>query len=758
MRRHAGTRAAMSQPQLIFRREHRRSALLVPLLAALAIVAAATVLAVVAHHANERHRQAATEQRVEAAVTLIERRMVAYVDMLGAVRSFLEQTGTDDPYAYREFVQGLHVEDRYPGVQVVSVAVMTTADDLEDETTRRTSLLAPAGYPAFAVHPTPTTGDVAAVVLLEPVEGNEPALGFDLLSERERAATLARARDTGTFAATPAVRLVQETERQLGVLVMAPMYEGGDVPTTVEQRREGFLGVVMASFRMGDLMEGVLGSGAHTSGLAVYDVGATSTTWMYAVDATAQRHPSTLPSAETGTVEVGGRTWLVHVDPPPDTLSTLQQSRPLVIVLIGAVLAGLVGVVLHSTRSARRYAELLAAARSSELDALTAAASDAIVTVDADGRIVGWNAAAERTFGHSRADALGQALTMLLPDAGRDRYLDRFRQLREGNAGPELAPLLANGTIELDAVHRDGRIVPVELSFSAWRAHGTSFFTGIARDVSDRRAAEAAEAATLARERDVVATLRQLDTAKSEFVATVSHELRTPLTSIIGFAELLLDDLTDDEASRRQMVEAIERNGRRLRELVDDLLTMSRMEAGRFQIEHRPVDMADVVRAAAETVRPMVIQRDLAIAVTTADGAAPVLGDRVQLERVMLNLLSNAVKATGPGGTIIASVTRSHDAVVVSVADTGVGIPAAEIDTLFTPFTRTSTARQHAIQGTGLGLSIVRTIVEEHGGTVDVRSTEGEGTTFVVRLPAVEQRASTSSTGTITDRLQEVPT
>ncbi len=750
----------MSQPQLIVRREHRANPV-VPLLVALVVVAATAAVAVTAHRSNARRITTATEERVESAVTLIDRRMAAYVDMLGAVRSFLEQSGTDDAYAYREFVQGLHVADRYPGVQVVSVAVARPAADAAAFTAHQGRLLALAGYPVFRIHPEPAAGgpagEVAPVVLLEPVAGNELALGFDLLSEDHRADTLTRARDTGTFAATPPLRLVQETGHQLGVLVMAPVYDGGDVPSTLEARRARFVGVVMATFRMGDLMEGVLGAGARASGLAVYDATA-DTPLMYSVDPEISADPAALPEEEIGVVQVAGRTWMIHVDRPPDPLSPLQQSRPLVIVLIGVVLAALAGVVVHSTRSARRYAELLAAARSNELDALTAAASDAIITVDEEGRIVGWNTAAERTFGHRRQDALGASLTMLLPADGAATYLERFRALREGQPGPELAPLLADGTVELDAVRQDGSTVPIELSFGAWSAHGTAYFTGIARDVSDRRAAEAAEAATLAREREAVAALRQLDTAKSEFVATVSHELRTPLTSIVGFAELLLDDLPDDDGTRRSMVEAVERNGRRLLGLVDDLLTVSRMEAGRFEIEREPVDAAAVVRAAVDAVRPMVLERQLAVAVHADDDLPTVVGDRVQLERVLLNLLSNAVKATPEGGAIVASVTSSGGEVVVSVADTGVGIPADELGTLFTPFGRTSTARRHAIQGTGLGLRIVRTIVEEHGGSVEAFSAEGEGATFVVRLPAGERRAAPSSSGTVGRQVQEVPT
>ena len=194
------------------------------------------------------------------------------------------------------------------------------------------------------------------------------------------------------------------------------------------------------------------------------------------------------------------------------------------------------------------------------------------------------------------------------------------------------------------------------------------------------------------------------------------------------------------------MVEVIERNGRRLRGRVDDLLTLSRVDAGAFAAFEQQVDLADVVRSAVTVVEPSVAEARVELDVRLAADLPAVGGDRSQLERVVLNLLTNAVKFSEPGATV--SVVLGPEAIEnpttgdrspalrLAVMDTGFGIPAEEQPKLFTRFYRTREAQRRVIQGTGLGLAVVKEIVERHGGTVSVRSAAGAGTTMTVLLPA----------------------
>jgi two-component system, OmpR family, phosphate regulon sensor histidine kinase PhoR len=244
-------------------------------------------------------------------------------------------------------------------------------------------------------------------------------------------------------------------------------------------------------------------------------------------------------------------------------------------------------------------------------------------------------------------------------------------------------------------------------------------------------------------ENRLVEDLKALDTAKSSFFATVSHELRAPLTTIEGYVEMFGDGEAGEVTSQqRQMLEAIDRSTVRLRNLVDDVFTLAKLESGAFTAVMRPVDLTDVIRAAADAVRPSVIAGELALTISATEGELMVDGDASQLDRVVINLLSNAVKFTPKGGCIEVSAFADGRSAVVRVRDTGIGIPASDQKELFNRFFRASNATGRSIPGTGLGLAIVRMIVVNHGGDIDLRSTEGAGTTVTVWLPLLPRAQS----------------
>jgi signal transduction histidine kinase len=251
------------------------------------------------------------------------------------------------------------------------------------------------------------------------------------------------------------------------------------------------------------------------------------------------------------------------------------------------------------------------------------------------------------------------------------------------------------------------------------------------------RARESAE-----RERRLAARLTALETAKTDFMSTVSHELRTPLTSISGYLELIMDSGSGSlSAAQVRMLEVIGRNAVRLRELVEDMLTLADIESGDFRTETEPMDLTGVIDRTIAAAGPQAEKASVGLH-PDVRGPLPITGDPVQLDRVLSNLLANAVKFTGPDGTVTVHAERRGDDVVLTVADTGIGIPADEQQALFTRFFRATNAIHKAVPGTGLGLAIVRTIVEQHGGTIEITSTENVGTTATVRLPAAEPVSS----------------
>ncbi len=237
------------------------------------------------------------------------------------------------------------------------------------------------------------------------------------------------------------------------------------------------------------------------------------------------------------------------------------------------------------------------------------------------------------------------------------------------------------------------------------------------------------------REQQLVARLQELDTAKTDFMSTVSHELRTPLTSIAGYLEMLRDeDAGAVTPAQDRMLDVIARNTVRLRALIEDLLILSRIEGGTFRTARKTVDLAELVDNALVAVAPSAAKASVGVH-TDVRGPLRLRADADQLDRVLMNLLSNAVKFTPADGTVTVTARCEQDEVLLTVADTGMGIPLAEQQALFARFFRASNAVHQAIPGTGLGLAIVRTIIDNHNGSIEVQSTEGAGTAVTVRLP-----------------------
>jgi signal transduction histidine kinase/HAMP domain-containing protein len=250
------------------------------------------------------------------------------------------------------------------------------------------------------------------------------------------------------------------------------------------------------------------------------------------------------------------------------------------------------------------------------------------------------------------------------------------------------------------------------------------------------------------RQHEVIEQLRALDEAKTALVSTVSHELRTPLTSISGYLEMVLDgDAGELPEQAAEMLRVVERNTARLRALIEDLLTQSRIESGRLRVTVTRLDVADVLREVAGSLRPVADGNRVALQVDVPHtGELCVEGDLRQLEQAVTNLVATALKFTPAGGRarLIAQLD-GPDTVLITVADTGIGIPAADLPRLFDRFFRASNATEAEIPGTGLGLSIVREIVRAHGGELDVRSQVDVGTTFLVRLPRADADVPTAA-------------
>jgi signal transduction histidine kinase len=293
--------------------------------------------------------------------------------------------------------------------------------------------------------------------------------------------------------------------------------------------------------------------------------------------------------------------------------------------------------------------------------------------------------------------------------------------------------------LELHARRRDGTLFPVEISLSPIQTEGGVHVTAVIRDVTERKRAEK-EVRILqlqytgeleARNREV----ERADRLKSEFLASMSHELRTPLHTIIGFAELLQEGHEGalSEAQTR-FVGHIRRDSEHLLELINDVLDLSKIEAGQLTLKREAYRLARSVGEALDAIRPGAAAKGIAIE-ERGERDSMVDADPLRVKEMLYNLLSNAVKFTPEGGKVWIEAAEETGFVRVTVGDTGIGIPAVEQENIFDKFYQVGNTTRGVREGTGLGLSITKELVQMHGGWMEVDSTPGEGSRFTFTLP-----------------------
>jgi PAS domain S-box-containing protein len=363
-----------------------------------------------------------------------------------------------------------------------------------------------------------------------------------------------------------------------------------------------------------------------------------------------------------------------------------------------------------------------------KLASIVESSDDAIMAASSDGRLSSWNSGAERVFGYTAEEVIGQPISILAPPDRQDEPGSLFEHI------------LADESIahhETVRRRKDGTLIDVSFTFSPLRdASGTvTGASAIAHDITERRKAEAERERLLLELADQNERLRELDRLKDEFVALVSHELRTPLTSIRGYLELVLEEeagsLTEEQ---RQFLGVVERNAHRLLALVGDLLFLAQVEAGKLSLDVGAVDLSAIAAESVETARPLAEEKEITLTLATGP-LALIGGDHARLAQLLDNLISNGIKFTPSGGRVDVRIKGQRGNAVIEVRDTGMGIPSAEQQHLFERFFRTAKATEQAIPGTGLGLAISKAIVEAHGGQIAVASAEGAGTTFHISLP-----------------------
>lgn len=355
---------------------------------------------------------------------------------------------------------------------------------------------------------------------------------------------------------------------------------------------------------------------------------------------------------------------------------------------------------------------------------LVKAALDAIVTMDARGVILGFNPAAEQIFGYRAQDVIGRDLAeVIIPRALHAVHRSGMKHYMETGEQKVL-----DGRFETEAVRSNGEIFSVEVSITPHDFGGMQRFTGFLRDITKRKRAEAA----------LVLATREAELAvrsKSEFLANMSHELRTPLNAIMGFSDFIRSEMFGAIAQERYVsyADLINTSGQHLLDLIDDLLDMSKIDAGKQEVQPEPLELELLVRECVQMVGPLADARNVKIEL---DLQCPLIwADDRALRQILMNLLSNAIKFSHESSEVMISSRHDGTTTAVCVSDTGVGISEDFLPRLTQPFERSTSSFVASQAGTGLGLSIVKALMDLHGGSLEFESQEGVGTKAQLTFP-----------------------
>ncbi|GLK87755.1 response regulator [Pseudomonas turukhanskensis] len=838
-----------------------------PYLVALGLMAGLGALVVWQWQELEANSRREQEQRFSIAVDDVQQsiteRMRAYEMVLRGMAGLLAGSDQVSAEEWMRATDQLQLQDRYPGIQAVSWVRYVRGPELAAFVADEQR----GGRKEFRIFPAGEREEYLIVDYTSPLDWrNRRGLGFDVLSEELRRKAVYQARRTGEAVLSAPLKLKSETDQdvQVGAVLYMPVYANTAPVTSDQERQQGFLGSVSGSFRMQDLLAGILGSRTELYQVELVDNsddGGSLLSGGYRGNSAFQL---------TRNINVFGREWQLTVSSTPLYERRLENPRLQFNLWVGLLASALLGLLVGGYLLVRERAlansEMLSAGlreREERFRLVVEASPNAIVLVDSGGRIAMVNQQAELMFGYPRDELVGAAVEKLLPESLRHAHVgmrqafqnapeprqmggnrDLFGQHKDGHSIPVevgLSPLRSGADVLVQAViidisarkaaeerfrlvveaspnaivlvdnkghiamanrqtehlfgypraellgqavekllpdslqelhvglrksflrspeprqmgnnrelfgrHLDGRLIPLEVGLSPLRSGEDVLVQAVIIDISERKAAEA-------RLREQAEQLALANRYKSEFLANMSHELRTPLNSILILSEQLKQNsggnLNDKQVKHSDI---IHRAGRDLLQLINDVLDLARIEAGRVQLKMEQMNVHDLLQELDASLRPMAELKGLRL-ISTLEPQVPrvIFSDRGRLQQILRNLLSNALKFTERGEVEVAvsctSAVQDEGRVMLKIVvrDTGIGIAPEQHQRVFQAFQQIDGSTSRAFGGTGLGLAITRQLVEVLEGTVRLDSAPGQGSRFTVLLPVAVVHGSQITT------------
>ncbi len=818
-----------------------------------------------------RNAEQQFELHVRDVVYSIEERLRQHEQILLGGEGLFAASVSVDRAEWRTYVERLHLDRNYPGIQGVGFVQIIKPADLQ----AHIAAIRAEGFPDYTIHPAGERSLYTSTVYLEPFSGrNLAAFGYDMMSEATRAQAMRMAAESGKTTISGKVKLVQEThgKEQAGFLMYLPVYRTHRPPATPEEGWRSLQGFVYSPYRVDDLMAGILGDRVLMLDFVIFDgEGETDAARMFvsASEQAAGAHTAPPEMSALRTIQAYGHTWTVRLHSRPEFEAGFRSPLNTVILALGGGISVLLFILVSFLISRRERAEEMAQRmtediRASEeklrqsearIHAIVDGADHLMISTDTEGGIQLFNRAAEHYLGYRAEEVIGKFTPMLFHDP--DEVSRRAQELTA--AGMPVEPGFevftararndANGeTSEWTYVRKDGSRFPVSLTVTALRdgRGGINGFLGIATDITERKHAEsewrklsrAVEESPVSvvitdadgnieyanarfsevtgyaidevigcnprilqsgltpvevyqslwqtilggsqwrgklqnrkkngelfweeiyisaiRDRDGKTTnfvavkediteRIKIERMKNEFISTVSHELRTPLTSIRGALALIAGGVVGElPAAAKPLVEIAHKNSERLILLVNDILDMEKIEAGKMEFDMQPVKLMPLLEQALDGnhayAEQYQVSYELERELPSDLSGAMISVDSNRMMQVLANLLSNAAKYSPAGGKVLVAVERIDQRIRVAVKDNGPGIPDEFKGQIFQKFAQADSSDTRNKGGTGLGLSITKAIVEQMGGSIGFDSQPNVRTVFYVEFPEWVER------------------
>ena len=711
----------------------------------------------------------------------IENRLETYIALLRGGNGFFAATDSVNRAQFKAYVDQLHLQERYPGIQGIGFTVRFGPDEIDDLVMRMQN----EGVYNFAIRPTYERPEYHAIIWLEPLDRrNRAAIGYDMYSEPVRRKAMSHARDTGKPALSGKVTLVQEIDekKQAGFLIYVPLYEGMQLPDTVAERRQKLIGFVYSPFRADDFLTGIFGTQNRPSlvDFKLYDGGEIKEqSLLHNSRAVEEKHYSSSYKprfTNTRTFEVAGHRWTLAIASSPELDHTSKQGLVPWIFLSGIVFSFILFWLSRSQTQALLFAQNAAVTLKQSEKALQDSNENLRFLTEASNTL---------SSSLDYQTTLHQVARLAVPRIADwciiDRYEDgKFRHVAVAHKDPKKVkwaremrkkyPPDPNAPYGLYKVVRTGKsefyphisdemlvkvakdkehlkllrnvgftsamIAPI---FVGKKCIGTTTFVSaktervytqedlVMAEELAQRAGVAIENALLYEE------ARRAIAVRDDFISIASHELKTPLTSLKIFLQVIQKQLArKGEEAMAKNLGKIDQEVNKLNLLVGDLLNISRLQHGRLEFTMEKIDLDALVRETVKVIQPTTKKH--AIHIEGKIGQM-ITGDIERIKQVIINLLTNAIKYSPQADKILVKLTPQKDAAMVSIRDFGIGIDKEHQSKIFNLFYRAEGKQERTYPGMGIGLYISREIIKRHGGIMTVESEKGKGSEFSFTLP-----------------------